>query len=425
MSQIKKLKEIAEAIRGVERRASEFTIAAKDFASEIRKLDPTLTGHDGRFENGYYGIRAAKCASTYLWARVMKQDKFAYHTRNIFSQVVGRTPYVRFGEYARIDCSTFVGLCLRGIPYEKSPYAVHKGVDETWTPAAELSAMYGTEGWEFRELDAQRAGVFHDLGIAGCSSVRYAADLGRYFHKYGRVLYDQAVDGVITDQSGIGLQPGDLVFWSTTTNEDVKARFKSISHVAIVAERTDYYYHVTGTEGKVDQIVVWYEQFAETDTAHPNSAMVLAVRPDYRPRRGKEETPVGVNLLGFPWVYSRLESTGKNGLTISMVDRNTIKLSGTATENTTLGLTYTTLSPGRYVLTGIEDSTGVDFTLQVRNGDGTDFATKVRYPAGADSTNRFVLTEEKTVAVRLYVGSGKSLGQTLVVPALMREKEEN
>ena len=437
-TQAQKFKEIADVIRVAEgitvtseinNQVEEVfygTFSANDFASEIKKLSLNMVAPVNSFENGYYGIRAAKCASTYLWARVNGDDKFAYRTNSIFSKVNSNGQnYVRDADYGRIDCSTFVSLCLRGIPYNKSPYPLHKGSNEKWTPSTELPSMYGTEGWEFREIDAQPEGVFNDIGISGKSSVRLAAALGQYFHKYGYVLYDSALDGKIEsggkyqNHTELNLQPGDLVFWDTKEDAQVDSRFKGISHVAIVSERPDYYYHVTGSSDKFDQLVVWYEQFAETDTAHPNSAMVLAVRPDYRHGNPKENTPTGVNLLGFPWVYSRLLSAEKNGLTISLVDPNTIKLNGTATENTTLSLAYITLSPGKYELTGIEGFTGTSFALQVRYADGTDFETPVRYPTGTDATNEFVLTEETEVNVRLYISNDKILTGATVVPTLV------
>lgn len=474
MMHVEKFKEIADAIRIAEGRTATtvqdgsetpiYLISANDFATEISKLYLNMTTPVYEFENGYYGIRAAKCAATYLWTRVMGVDKFAYRTNSIFSGIdKNKQNYVRVTaidsdepidadtpidpdtatayNYARIDCSTFVSLCLRGIPYEKSPYYLHKGENEKWTPSAELSGMYGEEGWEFREIDTQPEGVFNDIGIPEHSTVRLAADLGQYFHKYGYVLYNSAVDGKLESDNNshtkLNLQPGDLVFWDTSEDPVVDARFKSISHVAIVAEKTDYYYHVTGSKDKVGQLVVWYEKFAEEEAvkdsngnitgykkvSHPNSAMVLAVRPDYRHGMSKEETPIGINLVSYPWVYSRLQTTKKNGLAISLIDMHTIRINGTATENTTLGLIYTRLSPGTYELTGIniKGHNDTSFALQVRYANGTDFEHAVRYPTGSNATNEFILTDETDVAVRLYVSKGKTLTDVNVVPTLIRK----
>ena len=453
-TQAQKFKEIADAIRiakgitltsEINNKGKEVfygTFSPNDFSAEIGKLTLNMIAPIRSFENGYYGLRAAKCAASYLWARINGDEKFAYRTESIFSKTSKNGVvyfHVRDGEYARIDCSTFVSLCLRGITYENSPYFLHKGDNENWVPAEEIPSMYGTEGWEFREIDAQPEGVFNDIGISGRSSVRLAAALGQYFHRYGYVLFDSVVDGKLASNNeshkDLRLQPGDLVFWDTKEDAQVDSRFKSISHVAIVSERPDYYYHVTGSTNLVGQIVVWYEEFAEVEpvtnsngeiigektVSHPNSAIVLAVRPDYRHGMPKEEFPCGVNLLGFPWVYSRLKTSEKNGLTISLVDQNTIKVNGTATENTTVSLAYVTLPPGNYTLTGIEGFTGTSFALQVRYADGTDFSPNtIRYPVGTGTTNEFVLTEETEVNVRLFISKGKSLTDAIVIPTLIR-----
>lgn len=48
-----------------------------------------------------------------------------------------------------MDCSTFVGLVLRGIPYENSPYANNPS---SWYPE-DIIYSYGDNGWEYKELD--------------------------------------------------------------------------------------------------------------------------------------------------------------------------------------------------------------------------------------------------------------------------------
>lgn len=417
-----RLQEIADAIRAVEHRTDTYTIQGIKFASEILKLDPSLN-YNTKAENGYYGLEVEKCAATYLLARITGKDKFAYHTINVFSPSLA----VRYGEYGRIDCSSFVGLCLRGITYENSPYASHTDSDATWTPSTELASMYGTNGWEYKELDMQKEGVYNDIGISGYSTIRSAADLGRFFYKCGNVLYDSNEDGTLSSVSGLNLQAGDLVFWDTSENTTVDARFKSISHVAIVAENTSYYYHVTGTQGSTGQTVIWYTAFGADDN-HPLANIVLIVRPDYRPRLAAKETPTGVNLLHAPWTYSRNASKTTNGMTVTMTDINTLVFDGTTTADTTFRLKdyantddHITLSAGTYTLTGIPSGyTGTSFALQVRDAADADFSTPIRYPTGSSATNTFTLTEETDVTVRLYITSGKTLSNVSVVPTLIR-----
>lgn len=455
------LTNIADAIRGVNGRSHSFKIRYGAFAEEVGKLDPAITPYAGSFENGYYGIRAVKCAASYLAARVLGTDKFAYRTETIFSPSL----LVRDNGYGRIDCSTFVGLCLRGITYENSPYAKYKdtgttGADEdtdedgsesdvtdadaidtgaeggdTWTPSTDLPSMYGTDGWEFRELDCQKDGLFNDIGLTGYSTIRSAADLGQYFYKHGRVLYDVRAHGVIGEEessfgavSELEMRPGDLVFWSRrdNDNETVLGRFMSISHVAMVAEDTDDYYHVTGNQEKYGQRVVWYTKFG-SDSGHPISDLVLVVRPDYRPHKPKEETPIGMNLLGYPWTQSRKAEFTTNGVTYTLVDEHSLIANGTGTTGASFGLKgisntedHITLSPGVYELSGIEGMTGTYFALQVRYADGTDFDTPIRQPHISTNTNTFTLAEETDVIVRLWVFANKVLDNVTFTPTLIR-----
>ena len=413
-TQAEKFKNIADAIRGVNGRTSAYKIVANDFASEIAKLDPRILPYKDRFENGYYGVRAAKIAASYYHARSIGKDTFVYNVNSLFSSASG---IVREGSLASIDCSTYVGLCLRGIPYDKSPYALYKGTDARWTPATELTSMYGTEGWEFRVLDAQPNGLYNDLGIAGASSIRTAASLGEFFYKNGLTLYDSSADGVLTDLSRLELKPGDLIFESDTNNTSVLGRFKSISHVLMVAENTSAFHHVTDATG-----VVLYGSLTSRDY----SEIVLVCRPDYRPRMPKEETPIGLNLLCYPWLNLKDTDT-VNGLTFTVNDMHTFTVNGTSTAALTYGLkgitdseNYITLSPGTYELSGITGRTGTSVALQLRKADGSDFSPQIRYPTNSSVSNTLTITEETNVIVRFYCGTGKVFSNEVMTPTLIR-----
>ena len=235
--------------------------------------------------------------------------------------------------------------------------------------------MYGSDGWEFKELDTQPSKSFSNIGIDGCSTVRFAADFGEYFSRYGFIIYDKDKDGELNNTtnplSDYNLKPGDLVFWSKKVND----RFKSITHIGIVAENTSRYFHVTGQDGKGtldERIVVFYPEFDDgatgdsesnyDDDNHPLNTLVLICRPDYRPRTKKEETPIGVNLLGYPWSNGLGASFTGAGLSFKVEDIHTLIVSGTGNDNSfrLKGTTDTSrndhikLSPGTYELSGID-----------------------------------------------------------------------
>lgn len=426
-TQAEKFKEIADAIRIKTRDTSE--IKANDFASKIMNIDrlTPMTEYASGLSCGYYGNRAAKIAATYLLARALGDDTFYYNqSTNIFASNTSLTKRIRndAGE-GQIDCSTFVGLVLRGIPYSNSPYALHKGANATWTPSSELSSMYGTDGWEFDILDQQPAGVFNNIGISGHSTIKSAADMGEFFYKYGYVMFDAATDGAMTTTKADSLQsklkPGDLIFWSKPGATDTqKKRFRSISHVAIVVENTTHFIEVTS-----GSLVVVYDDFA---SSYENISLIC--RPDYRPRQSGEKTPTGVNLLHYPWAYGALKTSVSNGMTLEVKGKNTIHLSGTNTAQVFRRLrgnedtgTYLTLSPGTYKLSGMSNvgitNTGV--ALQVRKADGTDFDEKIRCYTGNNPT--FTLSSTTNIMVVLYIGENDGAGYTLncdITPTLVR-----
>jgi hypothetical protein len=364
-----------------------------------------------------YGNRAAQIASTYQLARALGTDTFAYSTNSLFSEDgAGDGHSVRDANgYGVIDCSTYVGLCLRGIPYEKSPYAIYDGANAVWWPANKLSSMYGTEGWEFKDLDKQPAGKYHDIGINGYSSVRLAADYGEYFYNKGDVLFDADVDGapVPTLWKDLNLQPGDLLFWSkASASDEVKKRFKAISHVAIVTENTSHFFEVT-TGDKV----VLYNDF-EGDY----NEVSLICRPNY----GKRVLPVNENILCYPWIYGALATSNLNGTTWNLIDTNTIKLSGTSTSiinrrlkgNTSTGVAFT-LPAGKYKLSGM-DNTGISnssVSLQIKNIDGTDFAVPIVCYKGNNPT--FTISKTTDVAILLHIDAGCTLNCN-ITPTLVR-----
>ena len=129
MTQADKFKEIADAIR-VKTGGSD-NIIANNFAAEIMSIDrlKPMTLFPTGLNNGYYGNRAAQVAATYHLARALGQETFTYdQSGGVFSNSSSLTKTIRDEDgLARIDCSTFAGLVLRGITYESSPFTIHKG----------------------------------------------------------------------------------------------------------------------------------------------------------------------------------------------------------------------------------------------------------------------------------------------------------
>lgn len=128
-----------------------------------------------------------------------QRTKFIYNTKTPLSfsnPSAHKSEWTTNGKF-HIDCSTFVGLCCRGITYEESPYA------KTWTTNTKRNSKLS---WTF-------------------NPGRYAASIGQYCISQGWVATGIDVD------NWTNIEKGDIIFWDRD-NKDLN-RFMSISHVGI------------------------------------------------------------------------------------------------------------------------------------------------------------------------------------------------
>ena len=151
-----------------------------------------------------------------------------------------------------IDCSTFVGLVLRGIPFKKSPYASlleDSGVldendkdtgDENgnndehddiydgalWDP---LNLKANPEySWSINPMDWE---LKKNMNKEDLYPVRTASQLAQWAFERGWAV---PLDPLFTN-----LEPGDLIFWAKKKNGEYLQpnRYKQISHVAICVSK--------------------------------------------------------------------------------------------------------------------------------------------------------------------------------------------
>ena len=122
--------------------------------------------------------------------------------------------------YKAIDCSTLVGLCLRGYKYEEGPYASKAKFDTFRTNRNQTNP---TVSWAF-------------------SVPRTAAEIGEYCKKKGWIVPISSIGSASDNYSG--LKKGDLIFWAKKhSNGKYKEpdRYMHISHVAIVYGNSSTY----------------------------------------------------------------------------------------------------------------------------------------------------------------------------------------
>ena len=161
-------------------------------------------------------LLAVETARSYWLARREGRREFLYSGGRTFLNQ-DRLGYVNDEQgRALIDCSTYIHLVLRGIPYESSPYARVRGELGTFFAgklAADRSAVWADKGLAWHKWSRKRE--------PGRGLVRYAADIAEYYWEQGRCFTDMS-----------WLKPGDLTFHRAHTN----GRFRSVTHVGIVTD---------------------------------------------------------------------------------------------------------------------------------------------------------------------------------------------
>jgi hypothetical protein len=405
-----------------------------------------MTLYPDGLDNGFIGNMVAREASSYHYAQLTGTEDFDYNDyKNVVNTAINTAIPKKYSacvrdEYGRavLDCSSFVGLVLRGIPYKNSPFITHTGAWERWVPFDELKGMYGSEGWEFRVIDNQPAGEYKNMGFEGYSSLRGAGHFAEFFYKYGYVVYDFTRDGKATEELKNIVKPGDIIFFSyfddngnlISSRRDANT-FKAIHHIGIAAERPGFWFHCTGDMGngadEDEKGIVYAEWSTFLDS------ISLICRPNYMHGGLSAETPIGINLLGFPWrskvLYLtsygiRATASGDEGNQLTITGQrtgtgasNTLTLVGDATnKNEALRL-----SNGSYRVFGIKDIAAEGVDLRVRKYDGA-WVELARSTATADGT--FSLDNDTgytDVYVDLVIRSTEVLNYT-VLPSLVRTK---
>lgn len=160
-----------------------------------------------------------------------------------------------------IDCSTYVGLILRGIPFEKSPYAhllpgAQAGDDDA--ADADTGADNNNGDDNATDTDASGAGAKFDPASLVANVADFSWAINPFEWKLPQVIggapkpirtasqlaqwmYERGMS-VPLDETFSNLMPGDIVYWAKKkSNGDwvQPNRYKHISHVAICCGRYD------------------------------------------------------------------------------------------------------------------------------------------------------------------------------------------
>ena len=324
-----------------------------------------------------------------------------------------------------IDCSTFVGLILRGIPFIKSMY--YTSSDGTCDPSdLHYLCLQTPYAWANPYLDLQEPNSYvglRDIGLEGWESVRTAACQAEYYYNSDKI--EQVFTSLNTSSlsSLPARKPGDIIFWSRNGDN---GRFWNVSHVGIVANDTDYFYEVSTPAG-----VVLYTSI-EAKLAN----MTAIIRPNYK----SLIKPSSANTNIFPtYEYSGRSALAgqavitENGLTFTLSVYGGFYITGTSNASMTFYMNYSsdkyyiTLQPGTYQLSGCPnnpnnttDTTATDkakrFRIGIKDSAGNEL---VRQANGVSET--FTVTSTTKVYGFVYVASGQNMNDTeKVMPKLIK-----
>lgn len=125
-----------------------------------------------------------------------------------------------------IDCSAFVGLCMRGLSFDETP------LSPNWTEGAK-SPLYWTENTKF----SWSWNPYNYTVLSGATSYN---NLCRKASQFGKLMLEQG-QRIIVDEKFANIEPGDIVFYSKKADGEwvEPSKFMHISHVAICCDKTN------------------------------------------------------------------------------------------------------------------------------------------------------------------------------------------
>lgn len=360
-TQREKFTAIANAIRGKSHRTS--TIVADNFPKEIEALpmyDYKISGPlprlgQSNLDNAY---EAVKASISYWNAKKCGIETFAYSDGS--GPLKGDTSATlrNSSGQAVIDCSTFVGLVLRGIDYLSSPYY---GTTATTCNPRDIKCKTGTT-WAETYLDLQGARyagpptfpAYTHLTEDNHYRVITASDIAQYYESLGLLWY--------ANDTSMAPRVGDICFFYKESSDGSLTypnRFLGISHVGIMTD-PEHYLNATDYPSAGNLI-------RTATSARPPFAYA---RPFYGAlTTGTVDTLTtsGVDLVPDVWSDLAQGSTTINGAAVTLNKKSfniTAKPSSGFARDIVSAACPLYLPAGTYHLSGVVNNTGSNTRYQ-------------------------------------------------------------
>ena len=408
---------IADAIRGKLWTSAQIT--ATSFASAIGGIAPQLLARDtprsvtpgGSNLSGAYN--AVLAAMSYWNAKQSGSKAWAYSDGHGCLKDGAVNDSSGKGV---MDCSTYMGLVLRGLDYLASPYGRFEAAGATCNPD---TVVDNGEAWTEAYLDQQTRAEASNLGKKLGDDYRAltAADVAAYYASYGLAWKWGEREARI----------GDLVFMNHVNDDGTLKypnRWMGMSHIGIMCDASGYLnitdYASTGNLIRTN-----------LSARQP----IMCARPLYGGltygASDKLDGLIATNLLPRCWAGFKQGTSTVNGLSVTCTGR-ALSFSGTPTSNINRNILHNSLPlllpAGTYKLSGFVNGTGTNtvsaehslWGMRVFNADtGAGVAGTTTSSNGNNTAQRnpvwdigggctFTLSAPTRVAVDLYLGTRDS-----------------
>jgi hypothetical protein len=356
---------MADAIRDKTHRTSK--IFGYNMAAEIEGIpqnDYRITNPFTAPALGYSNLdnayEAVKCAMSYWNAKNSGSETFEYSDGNGPLKGATSAQLHKSNGNAVIDCSTYIGLILRGLGYLDSPY-----YGSSATAVDPRTVVCSEDSWVETYFDKQenrfaKSLVFPTFNYQtadGKYRVLTASDMAQYYDRLGLLWY--ADDNTMTPRAG------DLCFFYKENDDGTlkyPTRFHGISHIGIMTD-ADHFLNSTDYDSGGDMIRTSVSARAPFAYARPYYGALTDGASDALSNNG-------VDLIPDVWAGVAQGSSTTTGVTFNLSGK-ALSFSGSSPSGIKKSVIASScplyLPAGTYKLSGFVNNSGTN-TVSATHG---------------------------------------------------------
>lgn len=429
---------ITESIRSKTKRSE--AILGANIASEIETIPtsaPKLTVPVGVTpeDSNYNGAMLAVKAAVSFWnAKASGTIAFDYQDgygpiKPTNSDNTGRLSNASGAGI--MDCSSYIGLVLRGLDFLSSPYAEITGTNQSYNPQ-DITAADVSWAEKYFDLQNNPEALTYSAEKYRTADGHYrvisAADQAAYYAKLGLTWWPG-------EQT---IRPGDLCFFYKASSDGslkYPSRYLGISHVGIMLDESRYL-NITDYSSTGNLIV--------TTTAARMPYLYARPLYGFLTDGSADDLTVGlIDLIPDIWAGIPQGDSTSNGVTLTLSGKD-LTLSGTASTGFAKDVISNScplfLPPGTYKLSGFingsgtntvsathsmwgfrvydaDTGEGISGTTTSSNGVNTAERTPV-WDVGAGAV--FTLSKSTSIKIDLWLPGSKDVSTLSATPILTR-----